>query len=100
MAAQQAATQQPRQRNVITAEEIERLNSVEDAYQVVLRLRPEFLRVRARSQIRSPMPTPGEGPGAPSRDIQPKFPLNARTNGSTGSDGHQTRRFLGGRQPL
>ena len=53
LAAQQAA-KQPKQRNVITAEEIQALQGVEDAYQVVLRLRPEFLRVRARSQFRAP----------------------------------------------
>ena len=58
--AQQAAAPQPRQRNVITAEEIAALQGVEDAYQVVLRLRPEFLRVRARSQFRAPIPGPEE----------------------------------------
>jgi hypothetical protein len=58
MAAQQTAKPHSKQRNVITAEEIEALQGVEDAYQVVLRLRPEFLRVRARSQFRTPVPDP------------------------------------------
>jgi hypothetical protein len=56
--AQQAAAPQSRQRNVITGEEIAALQGVEDAYQVVLRLRPEFLRIRARSQFRAPLPDP------------------------------------------
>jgi hypothetical protein len=60
--AQQAANSQPRQRNVITAEEIERLNAVEDAYQVVLRLRPEFLRAKPRAQLRSPGATERQMP--------------------------------------
>ena len=55
--AQQAANSQPRQRNVITAAEIERLSAVEDAYQVVLRLRPELLRAKPRAQLRSPQAT-------------------------------------------
>jgi hypothetical protein len=56
--AQQTAKPQPRERNLITAQEIDGLQGVEDAYQVVLRLRPEFLRVRARSQFRAPVPDP------------------------------------------
>jgi hypothetical protein len=47
-AAQQAA-QPVRQRDVITREEIEAVQ-VEDAYQVVLRLRPEFLNRASRPQ--------------------------------------------------
>jgi hypothetical protein len=58
LVAQQGAKPRPGQRNVITAEEIAALQGVEDAYQVVLRLRPEFLRVRARGQFRAPVPDP------------------------------------------
>jgi hypothetical protein len=77
-AAQQTATEQPRQRNVITAEEIERLTGVEDAYQVVLRLRPEFLRSRARPQLRAAMATERntrQDLGAPSIRNQPSLSI-------------------------
>lgn len=45
----------PKQRNLITAEEFASLN-VLDAYEVVERLRPEFLRSRGVSSMRSRTP--------------------------------------------
>ena len=87
VAAQQAATEQSRQRNVITAEEIERLEGVEDAYQVVLRLRPEFFRVRARSQFRAPMPSPEENPrDKPGASAQPSLSVTRAPGGGQAPD--------------
>jgi hypothetical protein len=83
-AAQQTATEQPRQRNVITAEEIERLTGVEDAYQVVLRLRPEFLRSRARPQLRAAMATERntrQDLGAPSISNRPSMSVTGTGGG-------------------
>ncbi|MGH7629990.1 MAG: hypothetical protein ACREOF_11550, partial [Gemmatimonadales bacterium] len=59
------AQQATRQRDVITREEIEPLQ-VEDAYQVVLRLRPEFLRrpTGARTTTLSVMGPDAGDPGA------------------------------------
>jgi hypothetical protein len=97
VAAQQAATPQPRQRNVITAEEIERLQGVEDAYQVVLRLRPEFFRVRARSQFRAPMPSPEDNPrDKPGASAQPSLSVT-RARGAGQAPDPDAPEFTSGR---
>jgi hypothetical protein len=91
--AQQAANSQPRQRHVITAEEIERLNAVEDAYQVVLRLRPEFLRAKPRAQLRSPGATehpagqPGGETASGSDAYSPQFDVERSGRATANADG-------------
>lgn len=95
------AQQASRQRDVITREEIEPLQ-VEDAYQVVLRLRPEFLRrpTVARTTTQSVMAqdagAPGAGPGGRTvvtrvtRSPQPPDP-NAPEFDREGRSGRSTR---------
>ena len=98
--AQQAATPQSRQRNVITADEIAALQGVEDAYQVVLRLRPEFLRVRARSQFRAPVPDPMDqdlGRSGPASSAPSMSVARAPTGGGGKAPNPDAPEFTSGR---
>jgi hypothetical protein len=100
LVAQQGAKPRPGQRNVITAEEIAALQGVEDAYQVVLRLRPEFLRVRARSQFRAPVPDPMDqdvGRSGPASSAPTLSVARAPTSGGGKAPNPDAPEFTSGR---